>query len=564
MNHTVVARISQWVRALRYEDVPDRVIDKARAQILSVLGSIYAGSVVEESGLVGKAVAQWDRARQATVIATGRKQSVHGAVFANTAMSMALDYDDYLFMGHTGHSAVLVPLAVCEALDLSVRDLVVAQIAANEVSGRLGASAVMGPLNGQMFSFIHLLSSSCSAGRLYGLSPSQMDHAIAIALSHPCYPLEPGFFNSGSKLLTAAMPSLQGLYAVELARAGISGPLEVLDHPRGFYKVFSYYPLKGMWSGLGTVWVSDTLSVKMHPGCAYISAALDAVETVLEEIKTTRGDELDPDELASIVVRTSLLGVEMERLSSDYEYSDRITPVNVTFSLRYSIALMLLRKMRDASCLTQRYLSEHEQQIRSIAEKVRVVAARDLNRDLIVTLIQTAGFDRALSGMHLRDLFYVLVQVARNYHPAAWLDSAHAERSVKPLNLPGAVRTGTAARTSLKAALRLIARVARRRGHPYELASQDLEQFVFPFAARVTLELTDGSRYEAEQKIPIGAACGNTYTITSCGQEKFIQEARRILSSEQIDRALSLLQELPSGVSVRKFIPFITPAASST
>ena len=60
-----------------------------------------------------------------------------GEVFAGAAASIAHDWDDYLYMGHTGHSAVWTARAF--APDDAERRFA-AQVAGNEVAGRLGAA----------------------------------------------------------------------------------------------------------------------------------------------------------------------------------------------------------------------------------------------------------------------------------------------------------------------------------------------------------------------------------------------------------------------------------------
>lgn len=560
MTETTIGRVASWASGLRFEDIPARVVERAKAQLLSVLASVYAGSVLEESRSVAHASVRWGHGREASVLATGEMSSVEAAVCANTALSMALDYDDYLFMGHSGHSAVLVPLAICEAEDLAFREMLLAQVAANEVAGRLGASALLGPLNGQMFSFIHLLASSCGAATLYGLGPSRVAHAMAIALSHPCFPLEPGFFAAGSKYLTAALPCLQGLRAVGFARAGLSGPLGVLDHPRGFYRVFSYYPIRGVWGGLGRQWVTDTLSIKVHPGCAYISAALDALAAIFDRIRLSRGRLPEPNEVVSVTVRTSLVGIEMEEHSRQHRDEERLHPVSVSFSLRYSVALMLLAGRLDAESLTEPFLAQHAGLLRSVAAKVSVIPDPELNRMLVRSMIEQGGFAAALAGISPKELFYLLIHAARSYHVSGWFGRAPSGPSGDwaghPVRVPGKVPARVAAALStLRYAL---ATYRRGKTTPYDLGEQDLERFSFPFGAQVTLELADGSRFEARQMIPRGAAGGDEGTRESLAEEKFAREARRVLTPGQVEKAISFIKTAADGSAVRTLIPLVT------
>ena len=145
-------------------------------------------------------------------------------MFASAAASIAHDWDDYLFMGHAGHSAV--PVASAFAPDDAERALV-AQVAADEVAGRLGAALLLGPHNGQFWSSIHCASGAMAAGVALGLDGERLAHALAIALYQPPYGLWPGFMGPRTKLLTAAEPAVQGARAAQLSAEGLDGPLGV-------------------------------------------------------------------------------------------------------------------------------------------------------------------------------------------------------------------------------------------------------------------------------------------------------------------------------------------------
>ena len=120
---------------------------------------------------------------RSTVFVTGKSYAPAEAALANAAYSMAQDFDDIIWMGHTGHSAVFASLAVAEHEEKSTRDLLTAVVAANEIAGRIGGSCFFGPLNGQMWTFIHLVGAAAATAKLLQLSPAQTTHSLAIALA---------------------------------------------------------------------------------------------------------------------------------------------------------------------------------------------------------------------------------------------------------------------------------------------------------------------------------------------------------------------------------------------
>ena len=98
---TIADRIADWVAKAQYEDLPRRVGEEAKNQILSVIASVHAGHFSDAGRTVSRTVKEWAGGKEATLIPSGERTSVHYAIFGNTALSMALDYDDYLLRRRT-------------------------------------------------------------------------------------------------------------------------------------------------------------------------------------------------------------------------------------------------------------------------------------------------------------------------------------------------------------------------------------------------------------------------------------------------------------------------------
>ncbi len=251
---TICEEIAGWAVGLRVEDLPASVRERAELQRLCVAAGRAAG---EEA---------------AAPFAAGAPDGPVGEVYRSAVASIVHDWDDYLFMGHTGHSAV--PAAAAFAPD--AERALLAQVAANEVAGRLGAALFLGPHNGQFWASIHCASASVAASIGLGLDAERTAHALAIALYQPPYGMWPGFMGPQSKLLTAAEPAAVGARAALLAAEGVTGAVDVIEHPRGVLASLSFAPQPGMLGALGRVWLTDTLAYKRLPGCAYLQSVGEA------------------------------------------------------------------------------------------------------------------------------------------------------------------------------------------------------------------------------------------------------------------------------------------------
>jgi 2-methylcitrate dehydratase PrpD len=360
-------RVAEFVAATSFGDLPASTLELARLQILSVLAAAFAGRKTPAGAAVLASTRQRPRpahASSCTVIGDGERLSLRDALYVNAAFSMALDYDDYLFAGHTGHSAVLGSLAVAERLGLGGRELLTAQVVANEVEGRIGAAVLFGPLNGQLWSFIHAAGAAAVYAKGLGLDADAIESALGVALLEPPRPLRSGFFGSEAKTILASAPAAQGLDAVDLVVAGLPGAPGILDGEDGFVAAFSPRPLVGAFTGLGRTWLTDTLCFKPYPGCAYIDSFVDACLEIAEQHAP------DPGRIERIDIAASVLTLGMDALSKPYLRGPASDPVTVNFSVPYNAAVALLDRELTPRQVTRERIADPR--VWELAEKVRV------------------------------------------------------------------------------------------------------------------------------------------------------------------------------------------------
>ncbi len=340
---TICEEIAGWATGLAVADLPQSVRERAELQTMS----IAAGRAAGESAAVPFAAVAPD--------------GPIGEIYRSAAASIAHDWDDYLFMGHTGHSAV--PAAAAFTAD--EERVLVAQVAANEVAGRLGAALFLGPHNGQFWASIHCASAALAAALGLGLDTGRTAHALAIAMYQPPYGMWPGFMGPKSKLLTAAEPAAAGARAALLAAEGVTGALDVIEHPRGVLANLSFAPRPEMFKGLGEVWLTDTLAFKRLPGCAYVQS--------VGEVALAAG--VEAGEVDSIEIEAGWLTCEMEELGTGPDLS----PVRVNFSARLTTAIALIAGRLTPAELAPAWLARNEAEIRALAARV------DLRHDPVMT-----------------------------------------------------------------------------------------------------------------------------------------------------------------------------------
>jgi 2-methylcitrate dehydratase PrpD len=374
---TRIEQFADWVSDLSADAIPERVRERARLQAMNTVAAGLAGATAPAVQRLREATAHWAAPGGVGVIGSDNEWEPAAAAYANAAASMAHDWDDYLYMGHTGHSAVWASRAIADVTGASGDDVLAAQVAANEIEGRLGAALFLGPHNGQFWSSIHCAGAAAAAARLRRLDPQQTAHAIAIALYQPPFGLWPGFMGPDTKVLTAAEPVAQGLRAAMLAASGFTGPLDVIESRRGFLSHFSYAPRPELLDGVGRSWLTDTLAYKQHPGCAYLQAAVEAVLRLREQNGFEAGD------VARIDVRAGWLTVAMEKLAA----GEPLTAVRVNFSLALSCAVALTAGRLTHEELSPEWLADNDDDLRDLAARVFL----DHDWELTAKTLRAAG-----------------------------------------------------------------------------------------------------------------------------------------------------------------------------
>ncbi|MHB8896012.1 MAG: MmgE/PrpD family protein [Candidatus Geothermincolia bacterium] len=532
---TIIESIASWSSGLKLEEIPPRVLEVARNQVLSVMGAIHAGAGCAGGKSVIETVKAMGVNGPCGTYPGGQASLLMPAVLQNASLAMALDYDDYLFLAHTGHSAVCVPLAVGETVGADAATVLVAQVAANEIAGRLGGSVVLGPHNGQMWAHVHLIGAAAAASRVLGLNEDQTADAMGIALAEPVYSLFPGFMGPQSKLLVASVPSITGTLAALLASNGMTGPRAILEDPQGFWAHFSFVPVPFMMTGLGRAWVTDTIAFKPYPGCAYIDTAMDALFDVLERFEKEKGRPVEPAEIKDVKVEASLLTIAMNAMASGYMDEAHLSPTNINFSMSVSIAIGLLAGRLTGAELTDPYLEENRREILALASRVQVEHSARLSVRFIKSIDEAVDLEAMLAELDWRGVLKARHNLREHMKRVATMGPRGMVEAWQSLDI--------ADRTFLKSLISLRGFFAAPAG--YDLGRSRLEDLRMPFGARVHVTLRDGTLLEAEKHIPKGGP-GDPGRL-DVAADKFVREASPFLGEEQAKKAVEVVRDYENG-----------------
>jgi len=247
-------------------------------------------------------------------------------------------------------------------------------------------------------------------------------------------------------------------------------------------------------------------------------------------------------------VEASRLTTEMEKLSRS-QLKERLSPININFSIPLNVALTVLAGRLTVEELTQDELDRNDKAIRELASRVKLIHDWSFTLNMISHFYRAIDLGRLLAGLSLKDIRRIISRSRSQYAGDLGLrlrEIPEIWRSLTP-DMKEAIKG------RLRRALRsLFRRQRRKEKEPYDLGDYDLEKVTFPFSARVTLRTREGQTFTAQQDIPYGAQGHPPEEIARQAEEKFIRESSRMLSPAQVKQAVKLIRKLPLTDKVEK------------
>jgi len=266
----------------------------------------------------------------------GAVTSVPAAAFANGAIAHIREIDDAhrAAMLHPGVVAVTPVMALAYDGRLTRRRMADAVLAGYEVALRVGGA--MGTRHAAGFhatATAGALGAAAASAMALGLSESALHHALGLAATQAqglWQLMEDGA--QESKSLHPALAVRNGLTAAWAARAGLPGARAFVTGKRGLYAMLSGDgPLDALAAGMDGSLRLHTATIKAWPCCAQLFTPLDAAQ----ELLSTHG----PDVAAIREVEVAIFPHALKIAGVDWP----VRPAETSFSLRYVLAVLLLR-----------------------------------------------------------------------------------------------------------------------------------------------------------------------------------------------------------------------------
>jgi len=282
MKPSALQQLAAQAGGMSLAAIPEPVKRQARLCILDTVGCILAGTRTEEAKLVLACEADGGN-ESVAIFGTPLRRALRAGMRINGYLGDVLELND-LIGGHASIGNVTAALALGESLGASGARVLEAVVRGIEITTRVYDAVYPTLRRYTEMALVPVgipssIGAAAAASCLLDLNEEQTLNALAIAggLAGWC-PAEVIFGDGGTvkPMLFGAQPADAGVTAASYARAGMTGPVNLLDSKTGYFSMAS----EGggfnadSWSGR---WALTQPRRKLHACCGYLHAPVDAL-----------------------------------------------------------------------------------------------------------------------------------------------------------------------------------------------------------------------------------------------------------------------------------------------
>jgi 2-methylcitrate dehydratase PrpD len=386
--------LAAFLAGLRYEDLPDEVVERTKEFFLDWAASALAGRGARPvRALEAFAETMGPEDGPSEILVSRRRTSPLFAALVNGAASHVVEQDD-VHNGAVFHPATVVfpaVLAAAQETGALGRDFLTASVVGYEAGIRIGS--FLGRSHYRVFhttGTAGTLAAAAAVAHLQGADEEVMLHALGSAGTQAAGLWEFLRDAADSKQLHTAKAAADGLLAAYLARDGFTGARRILEGERGMAAGMSSDadPAK-LVDGLGERWVVLETSFKFHASCRHTHPAADAL------LKAMREQDLAPGDVEGVRARVHAAAIDVLG-----PVTDPRTIHQSKFSMGFVLALAALRGRAGVNDFTEEALEDEE--LRAFHDRVEMVLDPEVDaaypeRWIGLVDVETTGGERFTS-----------------------------------------------------------------------------------------------------------------------------------------------------------------------
>jgi 2-methylcitrate dehydratase PrpD len=363
--------LATFLAKLRYEDLPQSVVERTKDLFLDWVASALAGRQARPVQILEHLAEQMGPADgPSEILVSRRRTSPLFAALVNGAASHVVEQDD-VHNGAVFHPATVVfpaVLAAAQQTGASGRDFLVAAVVGYEAGVRIGS--FLGRSHYRVFhttGTAGTLASAAAVAHLLGADEQIMLHALGSAGTQAAGLWEFLRDAADSKQLHTAKAAADGLLSAYIARDGFTGAQHILEGEQGMAAgMSSDADANKLISGLGERWAVLETSFKFHASCRHTHPAADALLQAMREYS------LCADDIAHVRAHVHQAAIDVLG-----PVTDPRTIHQAKFSMGFVLALIALYGQAGVDAFTDESLQD--QSIRDFLSRVEMVFDEEID-----------------------------------------------------------------------------------------------------------------------------------------------------------------------------------------
>ena len=275
-----VDRLVQHVITTQFEDLTEPAAAAVKTFCLDTIGVSVAGTTARYAAEMRAAVGEWGSGAEATVLGLASRLPAGAAAMINAFHAHNQEFDC------VHEAAVVHPLTTIQSAALAVaeraggvsgRQLILALALGVDVATSIGMAAKTGlrffrPATAGVF------GATAAVGKLAGLDAVGLKNALGLAYAQNAGTMQSHVEGGPALALQMGFAAGAAVRAVDLVRAGLPGPHDVLEGPFGYFRLYEgAWDLEPVWAELGTIWRITQVSHKPFPTGRAAHGGLDGI-----------------------------------------------------------------------------------------------------------------------------------------------------------------------------------------------------------------------------------------------------------------------------------------------
>lgn len=407
----IVEELARNVVKTNFDTFDKSVVKQAKNRLIDIVGCTIGGANAPGCLELRDLIRDWGGKKEATILIHGGKVPASNAAFINSIMARSFDFGvitpyigDKPVWAHIAETNVPMAITVAEWKHAGGKEFLTAMILGDDLTARISAASTRSISPGwDTPGTVNKFGAVAIAAKLLGQNEHQIIQAFGIVLNQLAGSFQTIQDGTHSFKLGQGLAARDGIVAAELAGKGWTGCNDPLLGRYGYFALYCQkHDPEFLTRDLGQKFYGDC-TFKPYPSCRFIHSSIDCA------LELVHSHQINAKDIAKVTIVVAPMHFDSP-LNQPFELGE-FPQGHATFSLRYNVASVLVRKNVELKHFTEPLIRDPE--IGNLAKKVNVSGSVPPEK------IEAAG---------------VTVQMVNGQEFTAYVDCAKGNPLEKPLS----------------------------------------------------------------------------------------------------------------------------------